>query len=208
MWQLILGSFSLSIIHALIPNHWIPLIAISKAENWKMRESMFATFVTAFFHLLSTILIGFLVGFAGIKLFENFEHISHIAAPIVLVVLGIVFLVLGIGHNHHHNHDIDIKSKKSKAAIITSLAIGMFFSPCIELEAYYLQAANFGLKGIIAVSVVYLIITLVLIMGLVYIGLKGIKQLHSHFLEHHAKSITGIILIVLGLIAYFVELQH
>lgn len=204
MWQLIIGSFTLSIIHALIPNHWIPLIAISQAENWKMRETLFATFITAFFHLLSTILIGVLVGFAGIAIFEKYEPISHIVAPAVLVVLGIVFIILGTKNNHHH-HEIDIKNKKTKTAIIASLAIGMFFSPCIELEAYYLQAANFGFNGILAVSLVYLIVTLILIMGLVYLGLKGVGRLKTHFLEHHAKSITGVVLIVLGLIAYFVE---
>lgn len=208
MWQLIIGSFSLSIIHALIPNHWIPLVAISKAEKWSTRETMLATFVTAFFHLLSTILIGILVGIAGIKLSESYEEIFHIATPSVLIVLGLVFLIIGLSKHNHHHHSVDIKNKKSKTAIIISLAIGMFFSPCIELEAYYLQAATFGTKGIFAVSVIYLFITLSLIMGLVYLGLKGINHFKVDFLEHHSKTITGGVLILLGVIAFLVEHHH
>lgn len=207
MWQLIIGSFSLSIIHALIPNHWIPLITIAKSENWNTRETMLATFITAFFHLVSTILIGFLIGFAGIKLSENFEFISHFAAPLVLVVLGLVFFVQGIRHRPHE-HAVNLANKKSKIAIITTLAIGMFFSPCIELEAYYLQAANYGFEGIFMVSVIYLVITLILILGLVYFGLKGVNHFKTHFLENHAKSITGIVLIVLGFLAFFMEHHH
>jgi len=53
MWQIFLGSLLLSVIHALIPNHWIPLIAISKAEKWTIKETLFATFITGFSHMIS-----------------------------------------------------------------------------------------------------------------------------------------------------------
>lgn len=209
MWQLFIGSLALSVIHALIPNHWIPLIAIAKAEKWKMRESMMATFITAFFHLLSTILIGILVGFLGITIFEHYEHISHVVAPIVLVSLGLIYLIIDYrAKGHHHHHEIKLADKKSKTAIITTLAISMFFSPCIELEAYYFQAAQFGAMGIFTVSMVYLVVTLSLIMGLVYLGLKGMNKLSSQMLENHAKRITGITLIILGVVGYFMEHQH
>ena len=32
--QIFFGSFILSLIHALIPNHWIPLVAIGRTEKW------------------------------------------------------------------------------------------------------------------------------------------------------------------------------
>lgn len=209
MWQLIIGSLTLSVIHALIPNHWIPLIAISKAERWKTGETMLATFITAFFHLLSTILIGILVGLVGIRIFEKYEHFSHIIAPVVLITLGIIYLILDITKKYKHNHhDINLTSKKSKTAIITSLAIGMFFSPCIELEAYYFQAANFGMPGIFIVSVIYMAVTLTCIMGLVYLGVLGLNKFNSHFLEHHSKSITGGVLVILGIMSFFMEHHH
>ncbi len=205
MWQLFIGSLALSIIHALIPNHWLPLIAISKAEKWKMREAMIATFFTAFAHLLSTILIGVIVGYVGVQVFEKYEHASHIIAPTIILVFGLLYVIMDLRGKHDHHHEIDVNNKKSKIAIITSLAIGMFFSPCLELEAYYLQAANFGFTGIFTVSLVYLVVTLLLIMALVYLGIKGISHFKAKFLEHHSKLISGIVLIVLALIGYFVE---
>ncbi len=208
MWQLFIGSLALSVIHALIPNHWLPLIAISKAENWKMRESMIATFITAFFHLISTILIGVIVGYVGVQVFEKFEHASHVIAPVILFLFGLVYIIIDLRGKQYHHHDVEIKNKKSKAAIIASLAIGMFFSPCLELEAYYLQAANFGFTGIFTVSFVYLTVTLVLIMALVYLGIKGISHFKAKYLEHHAKLISGIVLIILSLIGFFGEIHH
>jgi len=209
MWQLFIGSMLLGLIHPLFPNHWIPLIAISKTEKWTNKETIFATLITGFSHTLSTIIIGIIVGFVGIKLSENYSYITKIAAPLILVIIGTVYLILDFKSSHQHHHfDINnetLKNKKSKTAIIFSLCIGLFFSPCIEIEAYYFQAATQGWIGIVLVSLVYLIMTLTIMVCLVYLGLKGVNKFNFHFLDHHEKSITGIVLILLGLLAYFVE---
>ena len=209
MWQLFLGSLLLGLIHPLFPNHWIPLIAISKTEKWTNKETIIATLITGFSHTLSTIIIGIIVGFVGIKLTENYSYITKIAAPLILVVIGIIYLLLEFRSTHHHHHfEIDnesLKNRKSKTAIILSLCIGMFFSPCIEIEAYYFQAATQGWIGIFLVSAIYLTMTLSIMVCLVYLGLKGVNKFNSHFLDHHEKSITGVVLILLGLLAYFVE---
>ena len=155
MWQLFLGSMLLGLIHPLFPNHWIPLIAISKTEKWTNKETLFATLITGFSHTLSTIIIGIIVGFVGIKLSESYSYITRIAAPLILVIIGVIYLILDFRSSHHHHHfEINngpTKERKSKTAIIFSLCIGLFFSPCIEIEAYYFQAATQGWIGILLV---------------------------------------------------------
>ena len=209
MWQLFLGSMLLGLIHPLFPNHWIPLIAISKTEKWTNKETIFATLITGFSHTLSTIIIGIVVGFVGIKLSENYSYITRIAAPLILVLIGVIYLILDVRSSHHHRHfelnNDSLKNRKSRTAIIFTLCIGLFFSPCIEIEAYYFQAASQGWIGIIVVSLVYLIMTLTIMVFLVYMGLKGVNKFNIHFLDHHEKLITGIVLILLGSLAYFVE---
>lgn len=208
MWQIFLGSIVLGLIHPLFPNHWIPLIAISKVEKWSNRETISATLVTGFSHTLSTIIIGIIVGFVGIKLSESYSYITRVAAPVILIVIGIIYLFLDFRKSHHHHFELNdekLKNKRSKVAIITTLCIGMFLSPCIEIEAYYFQAATKGWVGILIVSVVYLIMTLLMMTTLVYFGMKGVNKFNSHYLEHHEKRITGIVLILLGFFAYFVE---
>jgi len=208
MWEIFIGSVILGVIHPLFPNHWIPIIAIAKTEKWTNRETVMATLTTGFSHTLSTILIGILVGFVGIKLSENYSYITSIAAPVILVFIGIIYLFLDF-KSHQHNH-FEIKNLKknsrSKVAIITTLCIGMFLSPCIEIEAYYFQAATKGWLAILIVSGVYLTLTLSIMTTLVYYGLKGVNKFNTTYLERHEKRITGIVLILLGFFAYFVEL--
>jgi nickel/cobalt transporter (NicO) family protein len=211
MWHIFFGSLFLSSVHVLIPNHWIPLVAIAKTEKLTKRETFIATIFTGFSHSLSTIILGVFVGFAGIKLSESYGYFTKIAAPAILFVIGLIYLLIDIReslrhqHNHHHSfNNKEITRKKTKFAIVASLCLAMFLTPCIEIEAYYFQASTIGWTGIIVVSTVYMLITLITMSVLVNLGLKGANKFNSHFLEHHEKLITGIILIILAFISFFV----
>ncbi|NIT61463.1 MAG: hypothetical protein GWN00_36245, partial [Aliifodinibius sp.] len=58
MISIIIGSLLLSLLHAVIPNHWLPVIAIGRKENWTIEEVKKVTLISAIAHALSTILIG------------------------------------------------------------------------------------------------------------------------------------------------------
>jgi len=207
--HILLGSLVLSVVHALIPNHWLPLVAIGRTEKWTRKETLGVTAIAAFAHTLSTIIIGIIVGLIGYKLSESYKLITTIAAPVVLISLGAVYLLLDFKENRlhqHHNHinvDEAIK-KKTKRAIIISLSVGMFFSPCLEIEAYYFVASSLGWLGIFTVSSIYLFITVTGIVLLVYLASKGIEKLEWHFMEHHEKLVSGLILILLGILSLFI----
>lgn len=210
MIQIIVSTFILSAIHSAIPNHWIPIIAIGKAEKWTLRQTLLATIISGFAHTISTIFIGVMIGFAGYELSEKYEFISQRIAPLILIGLGIIYIFMDRYHNHHHHshhhhHSIDVKLKTSWS-VLFSLTLSMFLTPCIEIEAYYFQAGLFGWKGIFAVSAVYTFTTVILMLLLVFFGYKGIYRFRSHALEHHEKLVTGIVLLVLGLFVFFVKL--
>lgn len=46
MYQIFIGSLILSILHALIPNHWLPLIAVGRTENWTQNQTLLTTIIT------------------------------------------------------------------------------------------------------------------------------------------------------------------
>jgi nickel/cobalt transporter (NicO) family protein len=211
MWQIFIGSLLLSTIHAAIPNHWIPLIAIGKTEKWTLRETLSATLITGFAHTLSTILIGIIVGLIGIKLSGSYNFVIEYVAPSILVAIGTIYIIADIRNREQHHHakleDTNIRgSAKSKTAILVSLSVAMFLTPCVEIEAYYFQAGMSGWKGIFIVSAVYTFTTVLLMLIFVFAGFKGIQKLRSHTLEHHEKLITGVVLIALGILAFSVDL--
>ena len=207
MIELIISSFILSIAHAAIPNHWAPLVFISRSEGWKLRETLFATALTGFAHILSTVLLGSVIGIIGYKLSGSYDMISHIVAPLVLIFMGLIYLGMYSGkHTHEHlPSEEKLSKKRSKKAILLTLFTAMFFSPCMELGAYYFTAGTYGIKGILLVSLIYMVATISLMVILVWLGYKGIEKFKWHFLEHHEKKITGIILLVIGVLSFFIH---
>lgn len=213
LFQIFIGSFLLSLVHASIPSHWLPLIALGKAEKWTDRETLTITAVTGAAHTLSTIAIGVIVGLVGYKLSESYHFITKIIAPLILIFLGIIYFILEYRHSlikssHEHHHipiDDIIEKRKSKKSIVLALSAAMFFSPCLEIEIYYFTASQFGWLGISIVSAVYFFVTVSGMMFLVHFASKGVRKLNWHFLEHHDKLISGIVLVLVGLLAFFVE---
>ncbi|MEO9144047.1 MAG: hypothetical protein ABI237_00690 [Ginsengibacter sp.] len=204
MFSIITGSIILSLLHATIPNHWLPVIAIGKKEKWSVSEVTQVTFISAVAHGLSTVIIGFILGFLGAQLADRIEYFTHFIAPVILILLGLLFIY----RHHHHKHfhlDDNIKKKLSKKKIIIALVLAMFLSPCMEIEAYFLLAGTQAKWLIWFIAALYLIITTAGMVILVRVAYLGILKLNWHSLEHNAGIITGITLVATGILAFFIH---
>ena len=206
MFHIIISSFVLSVIHASIPNHWLPMVAIGKVERWKKGTTLWATAISGFAHVASTILIGIVVGWAGYKLASSYSYISRVAAPAILILFGVVYFIRNFVGRHHHDQFGEKPAPNTPfATVVLSLSIGMFFSPCVELESYYFTAGAYGWLGIMVVSVVYLIVTVAAMVTYVALAIEGINRFNWQFLERNDKAIIGVVLILVGLTTYFVN---
>ncbi len=206
MWQIISGALLLSLVHAAIPNHWLPIVTVGKAEKWSMNETLRATILIGAAHIASTILFGVLIGIAGLQLSARYAEFSHIVAPAILAILGLIYIGADLMRGGHHHHDnFEATGKHTKAAIISSMVVAMFFSPCVELDVYFLPAGALGAIAIAMVSVVYLITTILMMTILVYVATKGLNRLNWHALEHHERLLTGTILVILAIATFFME---
>lgn len=203
MYSIITGSLIISLLHAVIPNHWLPVIAIGRNEQWSIKEVTQVTFISAVAHGISTILIGVILSFLGSELATHVEQFTHIIAPSILIVLGLIFIYRHHRHKHFHI-DGNVKKKKSKASIISAVVVAMFLSPCMEIEAYFLLAGTHAKWLIWFIASMYLIITTTGMLLLVRYAYKGLLKLNWHSLEHNAGIITGVILVVTGIISFFI----
>ena len=204
MFSIITGSIILSLLHATIPNHWLPVIAIGRKEKWSVAEVTRVTFIAAVSHGLSTIVIGLVLGFIGAEMAANIENFTHYVAPVILIGLGVLFIYRHHNHKHFHLSD-DIKRKKSKRTIILALVLAMFLSPCMEIEAYFLLAGTQAPWLIWFIAALYLVITTGGMVLLVRFAYLGVLKLNWHTLEHNAGIITGVTLVATGILAFFIQ---
>ena len=204
MLSIITGSLIISLLHAVIPNHWLPVIAIGRKQQWSLEEVTKVTLVCALAHGISTVLIGVVLSLLGSKLDDSLTHFTNIIAPIILIAIGLIFIYRHHVHKHFHIND-ELKKQKTKAAIITALVIAMFFSPCMEIEAYFLLAGAVGTWLVILIAATYLLVTTTGMVLLVRYAYKGILKLNWHSLEHKAGIITGFTLVITGILSFLIK---
>ena len=92
MLSILAGAFLVSVAHAILPDHWLPLILISRAEKWSQAETLWVTVLVTIPHLVSTILLGFLMGMIGLRLSASHEALMGIVAPAMFVLIGLIYV--------------------------------------------------------------------------------------------------------------------
>jgi nickel/cobalt transporter (NicO) family protein len=204
MTSLLIGSFLISMLHAVIPNHWLPVLAIGKKHGWSLAETTRITFIAGMAHVLSTVIIGLLLGMIGVELTEHIDDFTRIIGPSVLILMGLYFIRQHYTHHHFHLQRKQLE-KKTKSSIILALIIAMFLSPCMEIEAYFLLAGSKGWFVLAAIAVMYSVITITGMLIWIRIVYKGLLKLNWHKWEHNAGIITGLVLIITGLVSFFVN---
>src|SRR5687768_16389967 len=100
MFTVIAGTVLLAMVHALIPNHWLPLVAVARAEQWKLREITTITFISALAHVLGTVILGIVLGLIGKELQDKFGSTIHIASSVPLIVFGLIYYTVNLPHHH------------------------------------------------------------------------------------------------------------
>jgi nickel/cobalt transporter (NicO) family protein len=205
IFTVIAGTVLLAMVHALIPNHWLPLVAVAKAEKWKRKDITSITFIAALAHVLGTVALGLVLGTIGKELQEEYGSIIYVVPSVVLIVFGLIYYTVNLPHHHHSSQKDVTQFQRSKRKWILIFIFMMFLSPCLEVESLFLSAGAYGMRLVILLSVIYAIVSISGILLLVNLGYKGINLLSAQFIEHNEKRISGTVLILVGILSFFLH---
>ncbi len=198
MGTLLAGSALLSIFHALIPSHWLPVLAIGRQEGWPSRRILWVTLLAGTAHVLSTVLVGVVLAAVGGAVAGRAQVFSAWIGPAMLVSLGLFYI-----YRHYYHHHFHLHGTAASGSVVLALATAMFFSPCLEIEGYFLTAGQFGGGFVALLALVYAVLTVGGMMFWMWLALHGLKSLNWHRWEHNAGLVTGITLILSGLALRF-----
>ena len=205
MFTVIAGTVLLAFVHALIPNHWMPLVAVARAEGWKRKEVTTVTLLAALAHVVGTVALGFVLGMIGKELVEEYGESIAMVSSVLLIVFGLIYYTVNLPHHHHSEQQDVVAYKRSKSRWILIFIVMMFLSPCLEVESLFLSAGVYGMGLVALLGVIYAIVSISGILILVTLGHRGVNLLPAHFIEHNEKRISGIVLILVGIISFFLH---
>lgn len=200
--ELFVSVLAISVLHAILPNHWLPVVAISKQLGWDSKKTMGITMLSAFAHSLSTVIIGILLALGGMSLDSLLPYFKYIAAGI-LISLGILFVWRHQHHMHFHLREFKLTKKTDLSVVVGSLLLAMFLSPCLEVGALFLVAGTNGLALTLIIAGIYTFTSVIGMTLFTWLALHGLKKMDWHKLEHNSGLISGVILILTGLIFIF-----
>ncbi|MEO6133164.1 MAG: hypothetical protein ABIQ02_15085 [Saprospiraceae bacterium] len=203
-YQLFLSVLSISILHALLPNHWLPVVAISRQLGWSGGKTAGVTMMAALAHSLSTVIIGILLALGGMTL-DNLLPYFHFIAAGILILLGVMFVWRHQHHMHFHLRELNVQAHPNLGYILGSLMLAMFLSPCLEVGALFLVAGTEGMKITLILAVIYTVTSALGMTLFAYLAMQGLKRFDWHKLEHNSGLISGIILILTGVMFLFVR---
>lgn len=226
---LLLAGASVAIVHAILPDHWMPIAIVARAQRWSLGHTARVATWTGIGHVLGSIALGIVV----IALGYSLKGILRMEGPIVGIVLVLTGLGLflwslrhpghrhphpqGVGNEHEHEHDTPSQAYDhetdhphahaphqdtplSRGAWL--IPTGIAASPDPTILPVFLAAIAVNIRTAIAVLLVYSLVTIVAIVGLTLVTVWGGYQVQWVWLEHHANQVTASLLVALGIVAW------
>jgi hypothetical protein len=105
---LVLSVAVVGVLHTAVPDHWAPIALIARQRGWSRIATAKAALVAGAGHVVTTLLIGLAVWFAGVAFTTRFGNVVDTVASLALVLFGgwIAFgawrEIGGSAHGHTH----------------------------------------------------------------------------------------------------------
>jgi len=108
---LIAAVAAVSVLHTLVPDHWVPIVAIARQRSWSLAETARAATLAGSGHVVSTLVIAVVAWLAGVTAAEHFGNLVDTWASLALIGFGGWIALSGWrelraapGHGHAHSH--------------------------------------------------------------------------------------------------------
>ncbi|MCJ7553514.1 MAG: sulfite exporter TauE/SafE family protein [Ignavibacteriaceae bacterium] len=229
---LIMTAASIGFIHTLIgPDHYIPFIAMAKARNWSIRKTALITSACGVGHVLSSLIIGLIgIGFGvAVSELELIESTRGDIAGWLLIGFGLAYLIWGLKkafknkphahihlhengtihtHKHTHHEEHAHPHKEEKKSITPWVLFTIFiFGPCEALIPILMYpAATKSVSGLILVTSVFGVTTILTMLSIVIISLQGMNLFNFGKLERYTHALAGGVILLCGVAINFLGL--
>jgi nickel/cobalt exporter len=230
---LTLTAAAIAFVHTILgPDHYLPFVAMARARGWNLRKTLKVTLFCGVGHLVSSIAIGMAGIFIGIQLssLEWLEEMRGNLAAWLLIGFGLAYTAWGLRqayrnrphqhwhshgettHSHlhsHHQEHAHLHEKSAGSRALTPWLIFIIFvlghcEPLIPLLMY--PAARESLSGVLMVSGVFGLVTVLTMTLVVFTAVQGLKNLKFKRFERFGHAVAGSTILACGLGVAFLGL--
>lgn len=210
MGVLLVSAVSLAFFHALAPDHWMPFVALAKGSRWKMRQLGWMATLAGIGHVTSSLFLGLLGLWAGwaVHRIEGVEAWRGSVVVWLLVGFGTAYALWGLKHAQHPHPHVTVKDAVkayAKRRVWMLIAI-LVFGPCEPLIPLMFLSYKEGMPTVFAVSGVFSLVTIGMVVGQSCLTYAGIRWIHSPGLERYAHALSGLVIVLTALFVWLAGL--
>jgi ABC-type nickel/cobalt efflux system permease component RcnA len=221
---LLLTAASIAFLHTVLgPDHYLVFTAMGKARGWTLSKTLRITTLCGLGHVASSIVIGTAGILLGAKLatLVDIEGARGNLASYALLAFGLVYFAWGIKkagrghvhshihihedvvHDHEHDHNTahaHVHEEGARKAIAPWVMFIIFvLGPCEALIPLFMYPAAQQSNGlVVAVAVVFGLVTLLTMLVCVALTTIGLDKLRLPSTERYAHAIAGASVAVCG----------
>ncbi len=222
---LLATAVSIAFVHNLVGvDHGLPFVVLAKARKWSLRKALGVTAICGLGHVVGSILLGLIGISIGIAL-QKLEWIEDVRGHIAawgLIAFGLMYAAWGIvkqrrGHRHshahthedgtthshdhdHHGEHLHPHENSSGSLTFWSLFIVFAFGPCEALIPLLMTPAwAHDWWVVFGVTAAFSIVTIGTMVGMVALGVTGLKWVPLKKFEQHAQFLAGMAIATSGL---------
>ena len=178
--------------HMIAPDHWIPLLIISKTRNYTARTKYSTAVLLGIGHSGSSVLIAVAVLFVGAEILKISVHLLTYISIILMFIIAAYFIINGVRESRENSGGLMAKS---------ALAVSIF--PDLAFLPIFIAAFGMSAGGITYIILVFIAVTTGTLTAVVFVtsnipGTDRLKQLPGPYTDY----LIGLILIITGIIIY------
>ena len=221
---LFLSSCSTAVIHALIPDHWLPFVLMSRTERWSERRAAALTGLAGFLHVVVTLLAGALTILVGSA---TVEGLAQRTGRSLGSLIGLLLVVFGASYGlFRHLREARVHAAASAGAATPgdppaahvlahvhllerwfhgaltagTLVVVVGISPCALLVPILFAASANGAGALLATALGFALCTIGTMVGVTLVATRGMRSLDLPFFTRYGDLISGALVSAVGLL--------
>jgi len=198
--------------HAVLPDHWLPLAAVGRAQRYPLKKVAWLSCAAALGHVLVSLLTGAVIVGVGLQFRASVEHAQNAIVGGLLAATGIGLLAFELrGHPHRHGHGHDHghphrpseadRDRRARSLLAVAVPFGAAASPDLTILPVFLAASTAGAGAAVGSLLVFAAVTLATIVSLTLGATVGSYRVRGGWLERWGNPLAAAVLIVIGALA-------
>jgi len=197
--ELAIAGATVGALHALAPDHWLPIAAVSRARGWSVGRTARIALLCGFGHVTVSALLGVIALVSGTAVVEALGARTGAVAGVLLIGFGACYALWGLrklAHRHAHAH---VHGDPSRTTVWTLFAI-YCADPCVAVVPIVFAAASLPRGATAAIVAVYELATIATMVALTALARAGAAKLGGRWVERYGDATAGGLIVATGVL--------